>query len=68
MSRLRRPSLYDRYIFVTVDLLRSRRKLEERGYARLAIALARMQQKQVDTSAECRFSETLRLAHVQWGV
>jgi hypothetical protein len=24
MSRLRRPFLYDRYIFVTVDLLRSR--------------------------------------------
>ena len=68
MSRLRRPSLYDRYIFVTVDLLRSRRKLEERGYARLVIALARMQQNQVDTSAECRFSGTLRLVHMQWGV
>jgi hypothetical protein len=47
MSRLRRPFLYDRYIFMTVDLLRSRGRLEERDYARLAIALARMQQKQV---------------------
>ncbi len=46
MSRLRRPFLYGRYIFVTVDLLRSRGKLEERDFARLAIALARMRQKQ----------------------
>jgi len=45
MSRLRRPFLYDRYIFVTVDLLRSRGKLGERDYARLAIAMARMRQK-----------------------
>ncbi len=40
MSKLRRPFLYDRYIFVTVNLLRSRRKLEESDFARLAIALA----------------------------
>ena len=46
MSRLRRPFLYDRYIFVTVDLLKSRGKLEERDFGRLAIALARMRQKQ----------------------
>ncbi len=46
MSRLRRPFLYDRYIFVTVDWLRSRGKLEERDFGRLAIALARMRQKQ----------------------
>ena len=46
MSKLRRPFLYDRYIFVTVNLLRSRRKLEERDFGRLAIALARMRQKQ----------------------
>jgi REP element-mobilizing transposase RayT len=46
MSKLRRPFLYDRYIFVTVNLLRSRRNLEERDYARLAIAPARMRQKQ----------------------
>lgn len=46
MSKLRCPFLYDRYIFVAVDLLRSRSKLEERGYARLVIALARMRQKQ----------------------
>ena len=46
MSKLRRPFLYGRYIFVTVNLLRSRRKLEESDFARLAIALARMRQKQ----------------------
>ena len=46
MSKLRRPFLYDRYIFVTVNLLRSRRKLEESDFARLAIAQARMRQKQ----------------------
>ena len=46
MSRLRRPFLYDRYIFVTVKLLLSRGKLQERDYSRLAIALARMRQKQ----------------------
>ncbi len=47
MSRLRRPFLYDRYIFVTVDLLRGRGKLEERDFGRLAIAPARMRQKHV---------------------
>ncbi len=46
MSRLRRPFLYDRYIFVTVDLLRGRGKLQERDFGRLAIALGRMRQKQ----------------------
>ncbi len=46
MSRLRRPFLHDRYVFVTVDLLRSRAKLEECDFRRLAIALARMRQKQ----------------------
>ncbi len=46
MSRLRRRFLYDRHIFVTVDLLRSRDKLEERDFGRLAIALPRMRQKQ----------------------
>ena len=45
MSRLRRPFLYDRYIFVTVKLLPSRLKLEERDYTRLATTLARMRQK-----------------------
>jgi len=45
MSRLRRPFLYDRYLFVTVDLLRSRSNLEERDYKGLAIALARMREK-----------------------
>jgi REP element-mobilizing transposase RayT len=46
MSRLRRPFLYDRYIFVTVKLPILRGNLEERDYARLAIALSRMRQKQ----------------------
>jgi putative transposase len=46
MSRLRRPFLHERYIFVTVDLLRTRSKLEERDFGRLAIALARMRRKQ----------------------
>ena len=46
MPRLRRPFLYDRYFFVSVNLLRSRRKLEERDFVRWAIALARMRQKQ----------------------
>jgi REP element-mobilizing transposase RayT len=46
MSRSRRPFLYDRYFFVSVNLLRSRRKLEERDFARLAIALAQMRQEQ----------------------
>jgi hypothetical protein len=41
MSRLRRPFLYDRRIFVTVKLLSSRAKLGKRDYERLAIALAR---------------------------
>jgi len=45
MSRLRRPFLYDRYISVTVDLLRGRGKLEERDFGRLATSLARMRQK-----------------------
>lgn len=46
MSRLRRPFLYDRYIFVTVELLRGRGRLEDRDFGRLAVALARMRQKQ----------------------
>ncbi len=46
MSRLRRPFLYDRYIFVTVDLLRWRAKLQEEDYGRLAPSLGRMRQKQ----------------------
>jgi len=46
VSKLRRPFLGDRYIFVTVNLLRSRSKLEESDYGRLAIALARMRRRQ----------------------
>jgi REP element-mobilizing transposase RayT len=42
---LRRPFLYDRFIFVTVKLLPSRGKLDERDCSRLANALARMRQK-----------------------
>ena len=45
MSRLRRPFLYDRYIFVTVDLLTSRRRLQDGDFGRLAPALARMRRK-----------------------
>jgi len=45
MSRLRRPFLYDRYIFVTVKLLPSRAKLETPDYERLGASLARMRQK-----------------------
>lgn len=45
MSRLRRPFLYDRYFFVTVNLLRHRCKLSETDYARLASALTRMRRK-----------------------
>ena len=41
MSRLRGPFLYDCYFFVSVNLLRSRRKLEDRDFARLGIALSR---------------------------
>jgi putative transposase len=45
MSRPRRPFLYDRYIFVTANLLGSRATLQEGDYSRLAISLARMRQK-----------------------
>jgi hypothetical protein len=45
MSRLRRPFLYDRYIFVTVKLLPSRAKLGTPDYERLGASLARMRQK-----------------------
>ncbi len=45
MSRLRRPFLYDRYIFATVCLLKSRTKLREGDFERLADALARMRSK-----------------------
>lgn len=37
---------YHRYIFQTVDLLSGRGKLQERDFARLAISLARMREKQ----------------------
>jgi putative transposase len=45
MSRLRRPFLSDRYIFVTVDLLKRRVKLREQDYECLAGSVARMRQK-----------------------
>jgi len=45
MSRLRRPFLYDRYFFVTVALLKSRRRLYDPDFERLAYALARMRRK-----------------------
>ncbi len=45
MSRLRRPFLYDRYIFVTVTLLRTRSKLQDADFGCLARTLARMRSK-----------------------
>ena len=45
MSRLRRPFLYDRYFFVTVCLLKTRRRLYDPDFERLASALARMRRK-----------------------
>ena len=45
MSRLRRPFLFDRYIFVTVNLLRWRAQLQDLDFGRLARALTRMRRK-----------------------
>ncbi len=44
MSRLRRPFLSDRYIFVTVKVLKPRRHLGEGDFKRLASAMSRMRQ------------------------
>ena len=46
MSRLRRPFLSDRYIFVTVNLLKARDPLGEGDFERLAVAMRRMRSKQ----------------------
>ncbi len=46
MSRLRRPFLSDRYIFVTVNLLKVRGPLGEGDFERLAVAVRRMRSKQ----------------------
>ncbi len=45
MSRLRRPFLYDRFIFVTVRLLSSRTKLDDIDFGRLANSFTRMRTK-----------------------
>ena len=45
MSRLRRPFLSDRYLFLTVNLLRGRNHLEEGDFERLALTLVRMRQE-----------------------
>jgi hypothetical protein len=45
MSRLRRPFLHDPCIFVTVDLLKSRARLQDTDFERLARALTRMRRK-----------------------
>ncbi len=37
MSRLRRPFLYDRFIFVTVNLVLPRTMLQDSEFARLAV-------------------------------
>ena len=42
---MRRPFLYDRYIFVTVDLLKLRTRLQEQDYQRLAQSLTKMREK-----------------------
>ena len=44
MSRLRRPFLYDRFIFVTVKLLPCRMNLVESDFARLANSFTRMRE------------------------
>ena len=43
--RLRRPFLSDRYIFVTVKVLKPRRHLSEGDFKRLASAMSRMRPK-----------------------
>ena len=45
MLRLRRPFLSDRYFFVTVNLLKTRGKLGEKEFQRLAHVLTRMRPK-----------------------
>ncbi len=45
MSRLRQPFLYNRYIFVMVNHLRSRAKLDDADFGCLARTLARMRLK-----------------------
>ena len=45
MSWLLRPFLSARYFFLTVNLLSSKSKLEERDFQRLAFSVARMQEK-----------------------
>ncbi len=45
MSRLRRPFLSDRYLFLTINLLQARRHLEEAAFWHLALALAGMRKK-----------------------
>jgi REP element-mobilizing transposase RayT len=45
MSRLRRPFLYEHYIFVTVDLLKLRTRLKEPDYERVAQSVKRMRER-----------------------
>jgi len=45
MSRLRRPFLSDRYLFLTVCLLQSRLRLDESDFSHLALGMARMRKK-----------------------
>ena len=45
MSRLRRPFLFDRFIFVTVKLLPCRTRLKEGDFERLANSFTRMRKK-----------------------
>jgi hypothetical protein len=53
---------YDRYIFVNVDLLRPRSKLEERDFGRMAIALSRSDCGRLFPSGRLTRPETVQRA------
>jgi len=57
MSRLRRPFLYDRFFFVTVAWLTSRRRLQDPDFERLTYALARMRRQYGSNSRRLVFSK-----------
>ena len=59
-SRLRRPSLWDRYFFLTVNLLRGRSYLGERDFEWLASAPERRRQKHRSLQTAIRSRTALR--------
>jgi hypothetical protein len=59
-SRLRRPFLWDRYFFLTVNLLRGRSYLGERDFERLASAFDRRRQKHGSLLTAIRSRTALR--------